>query len=268
MRHLLLLLPLLFFPKLSFTVQTVTFPSGHLALKGVLYKPIGDGPFPAVLYNHGSAMDSRAAFEQLGPFFANRGWIFFAPYRREQGLSAPAGNFILNEIRAAWAKGGPQAGAAKMIELLQTEQLDDQMAALQWLKQQSFTSSKRIAVAGNSFGGIETILGAEKEPYCAAVDASGGSESWAQAPELQSVMKRAVQRSQSPIFFFQAENDYDLDSSVALASVMKQSGKPFKLRIYPPFGRSKQEGHSFAYMGISIFGEDVLRFLEQNCDKH
>lgn len=267
MRCLLLVLPLLLFPKLSFTTQVVSFPSDRLTLKGVLYRPAGEGPFPAILYNHGSAMDSSAAFEQLGPFFASRGWIFFAPYRRGQGLSASAGKFILNEIRAAWVKGGAQAGAARMIELLQTEQFDDQMAALRWLKQQSFTSTKRIAVAGNSFGGIEAVLGVEKEPYCAAVDASGGSESWSQAPQLQSVMRRAVQNSHAPILFFQAKNDYDLDPSFALASVMKKAEKTFELHIYPPFGRTKQEGHSFAYLGTSVFGEDVLRFLEKNCDK-
>jgi dipeptidyl aminopeptidase/acylaminoacyl peptidase len=59
----------------------VTFPSGKLTLHGVLYKPNGKGPFPAVLYNHGSApgMYSQEAFDRLGPLFAERGWVFFAP---------------------------------------------------------------------------------------------------------------------------------------------------------------------------------------------
>jgi carboxymethylenebutenolidase len=62
----------------------VTFPSGNLTLHAVLYKPQGKGPFPAVLYNHGSApgMLSQQAFDQLGPLFAKRGWVFFAPWRR------------------------------------------------------------------------------------------------------------------------------------------------------------------------------------------
>ncbi len=32
----------------------VSFASGSLTLKGFLYKPAGAGPFPAVLWNHGS----------------------------------------------------------------------------------------------------------------------------------------------------------------------------------------------------------------------
>ena len=71
----------------------VTFPSGEITLHGVLYKPEGTGPFPAVVYNHGSAagMLSKQAFDALGPVFANHGWVFFGPYRRGQGLSASAG---------------------------------------------------------------------------------------------------------------------------------------------------------------------------------
>src|SRR3977135_4651324 len=40
-----------------------------------------------------------------------------------------------------------------------------------------------------------------------------GAQSWAQSPELQSVMLRAVRNSKAPIFFFQAKNDYDLSPS-------------------------------------------------------
>src|SRR2546428_427907 len=55
-------------------LEVVTFPSGKRILHGVLYRPSGSGPFPAVLYNHGSARDSSAATEALGPVFASRGW--------------------------------------------------------------------------------------------------------------------------------------------------------------------------------------------------
>jgi carboxymethylenebutenolidase len=72
-----------------------------------------------------------------------------------------------------------------MIRLLETEHLSDQLAALAWLRNQPFIDGRRIAVAGNSFGGIETVLGAERERYCAAVDSAGAAESWALAPALR-----------------------------------------------------------------------------------
>ena len=51
----------------------------------------------------------------------------------------------------------------------------------------------QIAVMGNSFGGIETVLGAEHAGYCAAVDAAGAAESCDGAPDLQHIMLHAVQ---------------------------------------------------------------------------
>src|SRR5207244_7967544 len=111
----------------------------------------------------------------------------------------------------------------------------------------------RIAVGGNSFGGVEAVLGAERAKYCAAIDASGGAESWALAPELQERMKAAVRKSQAPIFFFQAENDYDVSPSRTLSAEMKDAGKVFELKIYSAFGKSAPDGHSFAWLGSSVW---------------
>src|SRR5438034_1565495 len=245
----------------------VTFSNGRLTLQGILYKPDGDGPFPAILYNHGSAagMLSNQAFDALGPVFTRRGWVFFGPYRRGQGLSASAGPFIGDEIAAAEKKGGIAAGAETMVRLLETDHLDDQLAALAWLRKQSFVQPDRIAVAGNSFGGVEAVLGAERAQYCAAIDAAGGAESWALAPELQALMIRAVRGSQTPIFFFQAENDHDLSPSRTLSKIMKEAGKPFELKFYPPFGNSPQDGHSFTWLGSFTWADDVFLFLEKYC---
>jgi len=156
----LALLSLILAPPLLATGDVVTFPSGGLSLQGVVFKPEGTGPFPAVVYNHGSApgMLSKDAFEALGPVFATHGWVFFGPYRRGQGLSASAGPYIGDEIAAAEKKGGVSAGAATMVRLLETDHLEDQLAALAWLRAQRFVRPDQIAVAGNSFGGIETVL--------------------------------------------------------------------------------------------------------------
>src|SRR6202790_909601 len=156
------LFALLLLPSVLAVAETVTFPSGEITLHGVLYKPEGTGPFPAVLYNHGSApgMLSKEAFDALGPAFVSRGWVFFGPFRRGQGLSASAGPYIGDQIAAA-KKRGMTAAATEMVRLLETDHLNDQLAALAWLRQQDFIRPDRIAVAGNSFGGVEAILGVE-----------------------------------------------------------------------------------------------------------
>jgi carboxymethylenebutenolidase len=247
----------------------VTFPSGAITLHGVLYKPDGPGPFPAVVYNHGSAagMLSKEAFDSLGPVFASHGWVFFGPYRRGQGLSASAGPYIGDQIAAAKKKGGISAGAAAMVRLLKTDHLNDQLAALAWLRKQPFVQPNRVAVAGNSFGGIETVLGAERGNYCAAVASAAGAQSWAVAPELQSLMTRAVRNATAPIFFFQAANDYDLSPSKTLSTVMKEVGKTYEVKIYPQYGSSPQEGHTFGYFGATVWADDVFQFLNQHCAK-
>jgi carboxymethylenebutenolidase len=247
--------------------EAVAFESGDKTLHGFVYKPAGTGPFPTVLYNHGSSpgMVNNQAFDLIGPLFNARGWAFFAPYRRGQGTSSDAGPYIMDEVEAARARGGQDMGGRTMARLLSTEQLQDQLAALAWLKKQPFARPMQIAVMGNSFGGVEAVLGAERGGYCAAVDASGGAESWDGAPDLRSVMLRAAQHSTVPILFFQAENDYNLAPSRTLYAAMQRLKRPAEIRIYPPYGDGPAGGHSFTYRGASIWIDDVIRFLDTHC---
>jgi carboxymethylenebutenolidase len=252
-------------PKL--TGEIVAFRNGASMLHGVLYKPPGEGPFPAVLYNHGASpgMYSNEVFEHVGPLLVKHGWMMFAPYRRGQGLSVDAGPYWQDEARAAAKKGGTAAYNAAVIRVMTADHLNDQLAALAWMKQQRFVDQRRIAVGGNSFGGIQTILAAEREPFCAAFDGSGAAESWTQSPALQDLLTRSVRNSRTPVFFFQAENDYNLAPSKTLSVAMKDAGKIAEMKIYPAYGKSADQGHSLTYMGTAIWFEDAFRFLQQHC---
>jgi len=61
--------------------ELVAFPSGALTLHGFLYRPRGDGPFPAVVFNHGS---ERLPGDKRGQamFYASHGFVLFVPHRR------------------------------------------------------------------------------------------------------------------------------------------------------------------------------------------
>jgi dienelactone hydrolase len=205
------------------------------------------------------------ASRAIGPLFAARGWVFFMPYRRGQGLSANAGRFIGDEIADAKRRGGTAEAGQTMARLLGSDHLQDQLAALRWLRAQAFVRPGQVAVAGNSFGGVEALLGAASASYCAVVDASGGAESWDASPALQALMKEAARASNAPVFFFQAENDFDLAPSQALLAEMKSVGKQGEVKIYPAFGHTRREGHSFAYRGATTWFPDVFAFLRTHC---
>lgn len=249
--------------------ETVAFQSGDKVLHGLLYKPSGTGPFPAVMYNHGSSpgLINNAAFDAIAPYFTAKGWVFFAPYRRGQGLSLDAGVYVGARISEA-EKQGPAAGDAMLVQLLSGEQLNDQLAAAHWLEAQPFVQARRVAVMGNSFGGIETVLGAERHPYCAAVNLTGAAMSWDEAPLLRQAMTAAVQHTQAPILFIQAENDYSTEPSRVLYAAAIQAHREAQLHIYPAYqgaGSGGMQGHSFAWLGASVWFPEAFGFISAHC---
>jgi len=69
-------------PLQSGAAQTVEIPSGNLRLKAMLWTPKGAGPFPAVLFSHGSGdadadhtagLTMTEAAGNLGPLFVKHG---------------------------------------------------------------------------------------------------------------------------------------------------------------------------------------------------
>ena len=239
----------------------VTFPSGELVLHGFLYKPEGKGPFPTVLWNHGS--ERRPGWlPDLAPMFLSKGYILFIPHRRGQGRSP--GEYVMDLLERANQSGGAQARSRKLVELME-QHLEDQMAALAYMKSVPEVDQQRMAVAGCSFGGIQTVLMAEKGlGLRAAVDFAGAAQNWEYSAELRSRMTEAVRHAQMPIFFIQAKNDYDVSPSRDLAAAMEKSSKPHELEIFPKFGKSNQEAHEFCIHGGDIWADRVFPFFAQS----
>lgn len=67
--------------------------------------------------------------------------------------------------------------------------------------------------------------------------------------------------------FFQAANDFDLSPSKTLSAEMSEVNKTYKLKIYPAYGGSPGDGHSFGYFGGDVWADDVFGFLNQYCTK-
>lgn len=234
-------------------VQTVTYRNGDLELRGFLYRPQGNGPFPAIVYNHGSEK-TLAYVDNLARPFVRQGYVFFAPNRRGQGRSP--GPYIGDQLAGL---SGAEYGRA--LVRLHEEQLSDQLAGLAFLKAQPFIRPDRVGVFGWSFGGIQTLLAVEQDAYRAAVNCAGAAQTWNQSPELRERLLAAVRAARSPIFFLQAKNDYSLSALEALSAEMARLGKPHQVRVYPDFGSSAQQGHEFCALGAEEWGPEVFAFF-------
>ena len=149
----------------------------------------------------------------------------------------------------------------KLVELMELH-LQDQTAALEYLRGLPEVDPQRIAVAGCSFGGMQTVLMAEQGlGLRAAVDFAGAAQNWERSPDLRARMIRAVQHSQMPIFFIQAKNDYDVSPSRELAAEMEKSAKPHAIQVFPSFGKSSQAAHEFCIRGGELWASQVFSFL-------
>jgi carboxymethylenebutenolidase len=236
--------------------EEVVFPSDGRQLHGFLWKPEGNGPFAAIVWNHGSEK-MPGSQPALASFYTAHSYVFFAPHRRGQGRSP--GDWIQDQV----AQAPPFERARRMVELQQAE-VDDVVAALNYLKSQPFVDPARIAISGCSYGGIQTLLAGELDlGVRALVPFAPGAMSWEQNQPLQDRLIRAVDTAKAPVFLIQADNDFSLAPSHVLSKEAKKKHKDFQSKIYPAFGSSHHDGHwGFCSSATDVWGPDVLAFLE------
>jgi carboxymethylenebutenolidase len=239
----------------------VHFRSGPFQLVGFVYRPNAVGPAPAVVYNHGSEVDPSLEFlGTVARFWQARGFVAFVPFRRGSSSSdgSSEGPYWQSIVDAR-----PRAERdAATVEQLDAH-VEDVLAAVGFLAEQGYVDRRFVAVGGCSFGGIETVLTAERaEAIYAGLDFAGASWTWASNAPLRERLTASARASRVPILFLQAENDNDTTPSKELSATMKAAGKPATLKIYPPYGSSVRDGHAgFCVRGMPYWGDDALAFL-------
>jgi len=259
----------------SVAPDTVVLPSGALQLKALLWRPDGRGPFPAVLFNHGSwpgretpsgrRPDSVIVAQAmtLGPVFARHGYVFLFLFRRGAGLSAGQGIHGADLLEKELAVNGQEARNRLHLRLLETDELRDALAGLAFLRALPEVDSRQIAAAGHSFGGALTLFLAQRDSGLAAVvDFGGAAGSWERSPQLRARLLDAVAGTTAPVFFIHTANDYSVAPGKALAAEMARLHKAHRLTIYPPFGATASEGHNFLHLSVPIWEADVFAFLD------
>lgn len=247
-----------------FNKQQVWYRNGSLTLVGYLYKPEGAGPFPALIWNHGSEPNPSGGpqFDSVAAIFVPAGYAVLAPLRRGHGASE--GDYIQDRIEAMFRGSGADAAERLMVQLMEGEQLSDQLAGLAYAKTLPFVDTTRLVVAGCSYGGIQTLLAAERGAgFKAAMAISPAALSWRGHLVLQERLLEAVRRIDIPVLLIQPPKDASLEPARVLGGEAKRRGKTsFTTKVYPATMPENQQGHCFGgAKGMHNWANDALGFF-------
>ena len=248
-----------------FHKQRVTYSSGPLTLVGFVYHPDRPGPFPTVIWNHGSEHNPGAGpqFDSVAAMFVPAGYAVFAPMRRGHGYSE--GQWIQDAIHATMATQGEAAAERLMVRMMGSEQLDDQLAGLSYAKTLPFVDTARVVVAGCSYGGIETLLAAERGAGLkAAMSISPAALSWQGHTVLQDRLVEAVRKIDIPVLLIQPPKDASLEPARVLGEAAKKAGKrSFVAKVYPPTMPDSQQVHCFGgAKGMRNWASEAVAFFD------
>lgn len=199
------------------TVERIATPlveaGQSISLEVVFYRPFGPGPFPTVVFNHGSTGngDDPAQFritytnEAIARFFALRGWMVAFPQRRGRGQSDGLYDegFTPDRSRYSCLQGPALAGLARALQ--------DVDAALDLLRARPDVDPARLLAAGVSRGGILAAAHAARRPgaYRGVVNFVGGwlGEGCADAVAVNRQTFAAAGTYAGPTIWLYGEND-------------------------------------------------------------
>jgi len=238
----------------------LNYPSGGLRIQAYLYKPEGEGPFPVVIYNHGSRLGRErhsVPFEYIGALLNPAGYVVLVSERRGYGRSDGP----------TWSEDAGNDGA-RFVARLQDE-TNDVLAAVDYLRTLPFVDSRRMGIMGWSFGGIVTMFAVSRSTvFAGAVNQAGGALTWSTNAGVRRALIAAAEKTTTPTLLLVAENDRTTDSITTLGAIFEKRGIEHRTVIYAPFLASEQTfasgplGHRlFSAQGVNVWRRDVLEFL-------
>lgn len=123
--------------------------SGGLTVSGLLFRPPdGEGPWPTIIVNH-AGFGTAGDFSDVALLVRDQGYLVFNPDYRGSGMSQ-----------------GSHEGAKG--------EVDDVIAAIDYLESQGLIEGERIGLYGQSHGAAVSVLAAERDPRIKAVVAEAG----------------------------------------------------------------------------------------------
>lgn len=237
----------------------VFYPSDGLSLQAYLYQPYGHGPFPVIIYNHGSRAGSeRRSMPQahIGKLLTQAGYMVFVSERRGYGRSD--GPTVAEEV---------ENDKERLVARLQKD-TDDVLAAVEHLRTVPLADTKRIGIMGWSYGGIISMFAISRSTaFAVAVNQAGGALTWNGNAHVRSALIAAAEKATTPTLFQVAQNDRTTASITTVAEIFKKRGVSHRAVIYDPFKPQRGDpgtppGHRvFSAEGMPVWENDVLEFL-------
>lgn len=234
------------------TFGTAFYTSGKLKIEAYVYRPEGAGPFPVVIYNHGSRAGherEERPFAYVGEMLASGGYVVVVPERRGYGKSdGPTFAETVGEDR------GPRFVARVQ------EETDDMLASVEFVKTLPYADGNRVGVMGWSFGGIISVFAASRSSaFRAVVDQAGAALTWDHSPAMQAALKEAAGKIRIPLLGMVAKNDRTTESVKAVVHEAEAHGSAARLIVYPPFKPQEAAGVAPGHM---IFGREGWKIWE------
>jgi dipeptidyl aminopeptidase/acylaminoacyl peptidase len=207
-----------------------------------------DGSNPAVVIAHGGpTWQTEDGWNPTGVALASRGYICIAPnVRGSTGFGIPFQRANYQDL------GGGD--------------LQDEVYAIQFLKQTGYVDTRHVGITGNSYGGFMTMIAVSKTPelWAAGVEQYGVAN-WRSMlthadPFLQEYVKNLLgdperdaaaydktsvlqylASDRAPLLLLQGENDVRVPKEEAeqIAEKLRAQGSTFDVHYYP------QEGHGW-----------------------
>ena len=238
-----------------FADWATTYQSDGRALQGFFVAPGGPGPFPGIVFHHGSGGLLPAAKPGIETLVA-MGYAVFVAIRR--GHNRNPGPFWESLVTAPW--GSPEMGPQLVAAL--AGECDDAVAALEWLRAHPQVDPDRVAMIGSSYGGVMVMLAAGRRvPFRAGISFAGPSITWPDAPALQTVLLEAMEQMQIPLMLIQAGDDVHLTPTYVLGGELARLGRPHETHIYQTIGDRRGDGHGVFNKAVWLWAQDVERFL-------
>jgi len=257
-----------FGPRLVQEEVRIPAANGRYTLSATILRPEGEGPYGAVVLNHGTpgsasgrARESADLLIHSAAVFARRGYVVVMPLRR--GFGATGGEFAEDPGTCAnpdYRKGEQNAA-------------DDVMIAYDYARTLPYVDGKRMILAGQSAGGLVSMYTAgtrNPEGLVAVLSFAagrGGNPDFrpgvpCAVEPVAKLLESVGKNVRVPVLLHYAENDlyFNAQTSRLWYERFAGAGAPAEYVLQPPFGR---DGHYIfsEVLGVRYWLPAVENFL-------